>query len=160
MNTVNEFGGNPVDLGLVDQHRVDRLVRGLRAVRHHHALVGRQRVAFGQPRGAWQEMEISVNTLIDDTVASGNKLDGIYIESAATGTTITDSFLGTNLGGTTAIGNGQSGLLVVNANATTITNVTASQNGLHGLFLAGGGLGELRRIVEADMDRARGIVNG
>jgi parallel beta-helix repeat protein len=79
----------------------------------------------------------TVNTLIDDSVVSGNKLDGIYIEAAATGTTITDSFLGTNLGGTTAIANGQSGILVVNANATTLTNVNSSQNSLHGLFLRG-----------------------
>lgn len=104
--------------------------------------------AFAQPNADGIFVSNSANNLIGGTAAgvnnivSGNNVDGIRLDgSASTGNTIQSNYIGTNLGGTTGVGNSFNGVVIIGASNNTVGgSVTGSRNIISGNFRNGVGM--------------------
>ena len=66
-------------------------------------------------------MDGTQNVIIDQNVISGNLGDGIYLNGATnTSNTITGNYIGVDAAGTAALGNGDDGVQIIQANGNTI----------------------------------------
>lgn len=86
--------------------------------------------------------------LITGSVLSGNVFDGLFILGEGTdNNTVEDSFIGTDAGGSLAVGNGQGGVLIANgASNNELRRSVVSANGFDGVFIDGEGT-ERNRVV-------------
>jgi len=78
-------------------------------------------------------------------VISGNSFSGIIIQDASLRNNVQGNFVGLNVTGTAALGNGQDGILIANAGTNTLGGTAGgagnviSGNGLHGIEAANSG---------------------
>ena len=106
---------------------------------------------LGNSQGVLIQNDASCNT-IGGTIAaacnviSGNNQDGVHIVSCAYDNMVEGNYIGTNVGGTAALGNGQSGVAIYGGASNNTVGGTVSGagnvlsgNGSHGVYISDSG---------------------
>jgi trimeric autotransporter adhesin len=91
-------------------------------------LIGGQAAGINNPTGS----KIPANAVFQrppqGNLISGNLANGVLINGASTGNLLSGNFIGTDADGTSALGNGQDGVAIVNSNNNALIGCTFYQN--------------------------------
>jgi parallel beta-helix repeat protein len=91
-------------------------------------LIGGQAAGNNNPTGSKNPAEAVFQTPPQGNLISGNLGDGVLINGASTGNILSGNFIGTDLTGTMALGNGQDGVAITNSNNNSLIGCTLFQN--------------------------------
>ena len=110
-------------------------------------------IAFNHVDGV--RIALSDSNLVQDNVISGNSSNGIVMDSASMNT-VQGNFIGTNAAGAAAMGNGASGVMLLDSSNNTIGGTSASArnlisgNGGDGISMTGPLSGGAMNIVQGN----------
>jgi hypothetical protein len=91
-------------------------------------LIGGQAAGINNPTGNKNPVNAVFQTPPQGNLISGNLADGILINGASTGNVLSGNFVGTDVTGTIALGNGQDGVAITNSNNNSLIGCTLFQN--------------------------------
>jgi hypothetical protein len=91
-------------------------------------LIGGQAAGINNPTGSKNPANAVFQTPPQGNLISGNQGNGVLINGASTGNVLSGNFIGTDLTGKIALGNGQDGVAITNANNNSLIGCTLFQN--------------------------------
>jgi hypothetical protein len=91
-------------------------------------LIGGQAAGINNPTGSKNPLNAVFQTPPQGNLISGNQANGVLINGASTGNILSGNFIGTNLTGKIALGNGQDGVAITNSNNNSLIGCTLFQN--------------------------------
>jgi len=91
-------------------------------------LIGGQAAGINNPTGSKNPADAVFQTPPQGNLISGNLANGVLINSASTGNLLSGNFIGTDLTGKIALGNGQDGVAITNSNNNSLIGCTLFQN--------------------------------
>jgi parallel beta-helix repeat protein len=91
-------------------------------------LIGGQAAGINNPTGSKNPANAVFQTPPQGNLISGNLADGVLINGASTGNVLSGNFIGTDLTGKIALGNGQDGVAITNSNNNSLIGCTLFQN--------------------------------
>ncbi len=91
-------------------------------------LIGGQATGINNPTGSKNPVNAVFQTPPQGNLISGNGANGVLINAASTGNLLSGNFIGTDYTGAYAVGNGQDGVAITNANNNSLIGCTLYQN--------------------------------
>jgi parallel beta-helix repeat protein len=91
-------------------------------------LIGGQAAGINNPTGSKHPANAVFQTPPQGNLISGNLANGVLINAASTGNLLSGNFIGTDATGIVALGNGQDGVAIANANNNSLIGCTFYQN--------------------------------
>ena len=91
-------------------------------------LIGGQAAGINNPTGSKNPANAVFQTPPQGNLISGNLANGVLINGASTGNVLSGNFIGTDLTGKIALGNGQDGVAITNSNNNSLIGCTLFQN--------------------------------
>jgi hypothetical protein len=91
-------------------------------------LIGGQATGINNPTGSKNPVNAVFQAPPQGNVISGNLANGVLINAASTGNLLSGNFIGTDATGAYAVGNGQDGVAIANANGNSLIGCTLYQN--------------------------------
>ena len=91
-------------------------------------LIGGQAIGTNNPTGSEDPANAVFQRPPQGNLISGNLAYGVLINGASTGNVLSGNFIGTDAGGSRALGNGQDGVSIVNANNNSLLGTALFQN--------------------------------
>jgi parallel beta-helix repeat protein len=122
--TMNFIGTNPVGSAGFGNSLNGILLTGASSGN----LIGGQATGINNPTGSKDPVNAVFQTPPQGNLISGNLANGVLINGTSTGNLLSGNFIGTNAAGTSALGNGQDGIAIVNSNNNSLIGCTLYQN--------------------------------
>jgi trimeric autotransporter adhesin len=91
-------------------------------------LIGGQATGINNPTGSKNPANAVFQIPPQGNLISGNLANGVLINAASTGNLLSGNFIGTDLTGAYAVGNGKDGVAITNANSNSLIGCTLYQN--------------------------------
>jgi parallel beta-helix repeat protein len=105
--------------------------------------------------------QIGGTTAAARNVISGNASFGIELGDPRGGNVIQGNYIGTNAGGTAAVGNVHDGIFIADSSSNTVAGNVISGNGLHGILIASApGFDAARNVVQGNRIGTNAAGNG